>query len=59
MRLHTLTFEEAQRRHPKEVATILANLRRGKSKHRLAKGEDLTWTYEICVRVMVSRSPTS
>lgn len=52
MKLATIPFEEAKRRHPKEVNTILSKLRLGKSKHKSAKGEDLTWTYEICVEVM-------
>lgn len=66
MRLTELTFEEAQRRHPTEVARILARLRNGKSKHKKAKGTDLTWYYEIAVRVeafsmadlLVGRAPS-
>jgi hypothetical protein len=49
MRICDLTYEEARRRHPVEVDKIIAALRRGKSKHKTAALEDLTWSYGCCV----------
>lgn len=51
MKLATITFEEARKRHPKEVAEILSKLRLGKSKHREATGEKLKWEYETAVLI--------
>lgn len=51
MKISDISYEEALRRHPKEVAGVVAKLRAGKSK---SKGEDpanLGWSYECCVRI--------
>jgi hypothetical protein len=39
------------RRHPAEVAEIVAKLRKGKSKVRDADPATFTWTYDACVRI--------
>lgn len=52
----TLSYEEMLRRHPAEVAGIVAKIRKGKSKHREADPATLTWTYQACVLIENSGS---
>lgn len=51
MKLCDLNYEEALKRHPEEVKKIVAQLRKGKSKHRGEPPENLSWSYSIAVRI--------
>lgn len=49
MKLLDLTYEEALRRHPQEVSSILEKFRKSKGKTvKAASVEDLKWFYECC-----------
>lgn len=46
-----ITYEEALRDYPEAVDVIMAKLRVGRSKRRLAKAEDLYWEYTWCTQI--------
>jgi len=46
-----ITYALANARHPQQVAEVMANLRRGKSKNRLAAPTDLQWGYDWSVEI--------
>lgn len=50
MHVKKLTYSQAKKRHPEEVEKIVRALRRGKSIHKDAKPEELSWSYECAVR---------
>jgi len=52
-----LRYEQAVERHPDHVAEVMAKLRRGKSKHRLAEACTLHWDYSYCIRCGPGLSP--
>ncbi len=51
MKLGTITYAEARKRHPKEVEEIVSKLRKGKSKNKDAAASKLTWEYQTAVRI--------
>jgi hypothetical protein len=51
MKFADLSYEEALKRHPEEVAEIITKLRSGKSKSRNVAPEALVWSYQGSVRV--------
>jgi hypothetical protein len=51
LKLCNVLYEVALGRHPNEVAAIMAKLRHGKSRERLASPDTLEWYYECCLRV--------
>ena len=51
MRLRTLSYGDALRLHPNETRKVVQQLRRSRSKHKLADPHRLVWTYEAAVSV--------
>jgi hypothetical protein len=51
MHVCDLTYKEVKTRYPTEVARIMSALRKGRSKNREAKPQDLKWSFETCVEV--------
>jgi hypothetical protein len=51
MHVCDLTYKEVKTRYPAEVAKIMSALKKGKSKNREAKPQDLKWSFETCVEV--------
>jgi hypothetical protein len=49
MKICDITYEEALKRHPTEVALIVKRLRKGKSKLRENDPASFTWEYTRCV----------
>lgn len=50
MRLE-ITYEQALREYPKEVDEIIRKIRKGRSKHKNAAPETLTWEFNWGVRI--------
>jgi hypothetical protein len=45
------TYEVVKERYPEAVATAVARLRKGKSKHKDAPEENLTWSFDWSIRI--------
>jgi hypothetical protein len=56
MKICTVSYEEALKRHPVEVASIVKRLRKGKSKLRENDPASFTWEYSRCVVIPNGRT---
>ena len=45
------TYPSILKNYPNEVAEVMSNLRKGKSKHKCAKESDLVWSYSWVTRI--------
>ena len=51
MKIRDLTYEEAMRLYPDQVAEVVLKLRSGKSKSKNTPWTELAWSYACCVEV--------
>ncbi len=52
MKLCDISYEEAKKRHPEKVSSIINTLRKSRSKEKNSAPEELKWSYETCIQVM-------